>query len=108
MITRQHGCDTEEQRAALGHSSGWLVANISGDGGRTWISDTGATTARFDQAKAFTLVGPRLMHAFTAPTVELEPPHFLTIYVAGPDVATAGQPASGYGHRRLQYPRPRR
>ena len=85
VVTRQHGCETEEDRTAMGHSGGWLVANISLDGGRTWVADNGATTAAFNKAREFTLVELRLMHSFTSPTVELSPNHFLSVYVAGAD-----------------------
>ena len=85
VVTRQHGCETPAERSALGHSGGWLVVNISTDGGQTWVADGGAATKAFNKAREFTLVPPRVGHSFTAPTVELAPNHFLTVYAAGPD-----------------------
>jgi len=85
VVTRQHGCDTAQQCAALGNSGGWLVVNVSTDGGRTWIANGQSTTTEFNQAREFTLVPQRKVHTFTAPTVELAPNRFLTVYVTGPD-----------------------
>ena len=85
VVTRQHGCETPQERAAMGRSGGWLVVNISMDGGQTWITDAGATTTAFYKAREFTLVPPRVGHGFTAPTVQLTANRFLTVYAAGPD-----------------------
>ena len=84
VVTRQRGLETPAERAAMGRSGGWLVVNFSTDGGRTWVADDGATTSAFNQAREFTLVPRRVGHGFTAPTVELAPNLFFTVYAAGP------------------------
>ena len=84
VVTRQRGLETPAERAAMGRSGGWLVANISTDGGQTWVADNGSTTTAFNKSRDFTLVPPRVGHGVTSPTVELAPNHFLTVYVGGP------------------------
>lgn len=61
------------------------MVNVSTDGGQTWIANGQSTTTEFNQARKFTLVPRRKVHTFTAPTVELAPNRFLTVYVTGPD-----------------------
>ena len=73
------------ERASRGRSGGWLVVNVSLDGGGTWVADEGTTTTRFDQARDFTLLPLRVGHGATSPTVQLEPNLFLTVYVTGPN-----------------------
>lgn len=58
--------------------------NVSLDGGQTWVADDGTTTPRFNQARDSTLVPPRVGHGTTAPTVQLAPNLYFTVYVAGP------------------------
>ena len=85
VVTRQHGSETAAERAARGNSGGWLVVNISLDGGNTWCADDGAITTAFNLAREFTLLLPRIGYSFTAPTVKLTPSSFLTVFATGPD-----------------------
>ena len=85
VVTRQHGCENQQERRALGPNGGWVEAHISLDGGQTWVVDQGQGpgTSTFTKSTAFTLVPPRHGHSYTAPTIELSTNHFLTVYAAG-------------------------
>jgi hypothetical protein len=59
---------------------GTLLARISLDGGRTWLDGTESGTSSMADSTRFLLVPRPPGHSYTAPTVELEPDHFLTVY----------------------------
>ena len=59
---------------------GTLLARISLDGGRTWLDGTESGTPSMADSTRFLLVPRPPGHSYTAPTVELEPDHFLTVY----------------------------
>ena len=74
VLTHQGGVPNESA------SDGQLYARISLDGGRSWLSGTETSTSRLNQSKKFLLVPHPPGHSFTAPTIELSPDHFLTVY----------------------------
>jgi len=57
-----------------------VLARISLDGGHTWVDDGGQGTPHMAQSRKFVLVPSHPGHSFTAPTVELAPNSFLTVY----------------------------
>ena len=59
---------------------GTVLARVSLDGGRTWVDGTESGTPSMADSTRFLLVPHPPGHSFTAPTVELEPDHFLTVY----------------------------
>ena len=83
IVTRQHGSATEAERRARGSYGGWVVCHISLDGGRTWVRRGEQAIPQMNQSTAYTLVEPGQCHGFTAPTVEVKPYHYLTVYAAG-------------------------
>ena len=85
VITRNRGCKTIEERRARGRSGAAIEAQISLTGGRKWVAENPAGSARLNKARRFTVVPFRKAHSFTSPTVELSKNHFLTVYVTGPD-----------------------
>ena len=83
VVTRNHGCKTIEERRARGHSGAAVEAQISLNGGRTWVDDGPGGTPHLNRAKPFTLIPFRKAHSFTCPTVELSKNRFLTVFVTG-------------------------
>ena len=59
---------------------GTVLARVSLDGGRTWVNETESGTPSMADSTRFLLVPQPPGHSYTAPTVELEPDHFLTVY----------------------------
>ena len=59
---------------------GTVLARISPDGGRTWLDGTRPGTLSMADSTRFLLVPNPPGHSFTAPTVEVEPDRFLTVY----------------------------
>ncbi len=59
---------------------GTVLARVSLDGGRTWVNETESGTPSMAESTRFLMVPQPPGHSFTAPTVELEPDHFLTVY----------------------------
>ena len=74
VITHQGGVPGK------GAPDGQLYARISLDGGRKWLNDTATGTPHMNRSKKFLLVPDPPGHSFTAPTVERESDHFLTVY----------------------------
>ena len=85
VVTRNRGCKTIEERRARGRSGVAIEAQISLNGGRTWVTDNEEGTPHLNKAKWFTLVPFRKAHSFTSPTVEVSKNHFLTVFVTGAD-----------------------
>jgi len=63
-----------------GGPDGRVLARISLNGGKTWVDGTKTGTPLMNQSKKFVLVPEEPGHSFTAPTIELSPKRFLTIY----------------------------
>ncbi len=61
-----------------------LEVNISMDGGKTWVDGSKSGVNTLNQAKAFVLVPSPPGFSFTSATVELQPNHFMTVYVSTP------------------------
>ena len=61
-------------------SGGRVLAEISLDGGKTWVDGTNSGTSVFNQSKRFELVPSPPGHSFMTPTIELRSNHFLTAY----------------------------
>ena len=63
-----------------GHRSYNLVANVSLDGGRTWVDGTRSGTPAMNRAQDFMITPHPPGFSFTTPTVELSPNRFLTAH----------------------------
>lgn len=74
VITHQGGVPGEST------PDGQLYARISLDGGRSWLNSTETPTQQMAQSTKFLLLPQPPGHSFTAPTVELGPGRFLTVY----------------------------